>query len=104
MAEEGAFARGLELFGSEREWFDREGQLEVLGDVEDLLDAVSGRAFEIGDDQEVNVAQLVHIPSRDTAEQKDIARPELSAEPIDQFFGFTKSFLTVRVSRDPRFN
>ena len=75
VAEERAFAHRLELFGSERERLDREGELEVLGDIEDLLDAISSSSLEIGDNYEVNVAQLVHIPSRDTSEQKDIARP-----------------------------
>ena len=44
VAEEGPLAHRLELFGPERERLDREGQLEVLGDVEDLLYAISSRS------------------------------------------------------------
>ena len=83
MAEEGSFARRLELFGSKRKRLDREGQLQVLSDIEYLLDAISSRSLEIGNDYEVDVAQLVDIPSRHASEQKDIDRTELGTDSFD---------------------
>ena len=83
VAEEGPLAHRLELFGPERERLDREGQLEVLGDVEDLLDAISSRSLEIGNDHEIDVAQLVYIPSRHASEQKDFYRMELGTDSFD---------------------
>ena len=64
VTEERALACRLELFGPERERLDREGQFEVLGDVEDLLDAISSRSLEVGNDQEVDLAERVHVSSR----------------------------------------
>ena len=83
MAEEGALARRLELFGPEREWLDGEREFEILGDVEDLLHAISSRALEIGNDHEVDVAQLVYIPSRHASEQEDFDRVELGTDSFD---------------------
>jgi len=40
VAEEGPLARRPKLFRSERERLDGEGQLEILGNVEDLLDEI----------------------------------------------------------------
>ncbi len=83
MAEEGALARRLKLFRSERKRLDGERQFEMLGDVEDLLDAISSRAFEIGNDYEVDIAERVYVSSRYASEQKNALRTKLSADPLD---------------------
>jgi len=83
VAEEGPFAHRLEFFRPERERLDGEGQLEILGDVEDLLDAISSRSLEVGNDQEIDIAERVHVSSRYTSEQKNAQRVKLSADPLD---------------------
>ena len=83
MAEKRSLPNRPELFRSERQWLDRESELEILGDVEYPLHAIPSRSLEVGDDQEVDIAQRVRVSSRHTAEKKNSERVNLLADSLD---------------------
>jgi len=81
--EERSFLSRLELFRSKRQRLHREGQLEILGDIEYALHAIPPRTLKVGNNQEVDIAQGVHVSPRHASEKKNTLRMKFLADLPD---------------------